>query len=221
MSQTNILTKKIPLKVIIAGAPAAGKGTQCETIKEKFGVVHLSTGDMLRAAVTGKTELGLMAKTFMDAGQLVPDSLIIDVICDRLREKDCAKNGWLLDGFPRTRAQADALTAAGMVPDCFLLLDVDENILVDRVTGRRTDPETGAIYHMKTKPPPTAEIAGRLVQRSDDTADKIKLRYREFKKHIDDIQSCYSNKMVRVDGAQSPDVVGSSIVDCLKEICVM
>jgi adenylate kinase len=176
-------------------------------------VVHLSTGDMLRAAVTGKTELGLMAKNFMDAGQLVPDSLIIDVICDRLKEKDCVEKGWLLDGFPRTKAQAEALSAAGMVPDCFLLLDVEESILVDRVTGRRTDPDTGVIYHMTTKPPPTTEIRDRLVQRSDDTAEKIVLRYREFKKHIDEIQSCYADKMVWVDGSQTPDAVGYCIVD--------
>ena len=203
------------LKIIIAGAPAAGKGTQCENIKKKFGVIHLSTGDMLRAAVKGQTELGLMAKNFMDAGQLVPDSLIIDVICDRLKEGDCVEKGWLLDGFPRTKAQAEALNKAGMVPDCFLLLDVDESILVDRVTGRRTDPETGAIYHMTTKPPETKEIADRLVQRSDDTADKIKLRYREFKNHIDEIKACYEDKMVWVDGAQAPDVVSECIVSSI------
>ena len=99
-----------------------------------------------------------------------------------------------------------------MVLDCFLLLDVDESILVDRVTGRRTDPETGAIYLMTTKPPETKEIADRLVQRNDDTADKIKLRYREFKNHIDEIKACYEDKMVCVDGAQAPEVVSECIV---------
>ncbi|RYH05182.1 hypothetical protein EON65_45410 [archaeon] len=109
------LTSKntFPLKLIIAGAPAAGKGTQCEIIKARYGLVHLSTGDILRAAVKEGTPLGLQAKTFMDAGKLVPDELIIGVICERLQQSDCRECGWLLDGFPRTKAQADALRAAG------------------------------------------------------------------------------------------------------------
>ena len=109
-------------KIIIAGAPAAGKGTQCEVIRKDFGVVHLSTGDILRAAVKEQSELGLKAKSFMDAGKLVPDELIIGVVCDRLKQTDCVNQGWLLDGFPRTKSQADALNQAGMVPDCFVLL---------------------------------------------------------------------------------------------------
>ena len=188
-------------KVIIAGAPAAGKGTQCEVIKEKFGVVHLSTGDILRAAVKDGTELGKKAKAFMDAGQLVPDELIIGVICDRLQQPDCVSNGWLLDGFPRTKAQADALSAAGMVPDCFVLLDVPEEILVERVTGRRTDPVTGKIYHLKFNPPENEEVMSRLVQRSDDTAEKIVIRYREFQSHIDSIRSSYEDRLIWIDGS--------------------
>ena len=206
-----------PIKIIIAGAPAAGKGTQCEVIKEKFGVIHLSTGDMLRAAVKGKTELGLMAQSFMDAGQLVPDELIINVICERLKQEDCLKQGWLLDGFPRTKAQADALSAAGMVPDTFILLDVAEDVLVDRVCGRRTDPETGIIYHMTTKPPP-ADVVDRLVQRSDDTADKIKIRYKEFQNHAEEITSCYKDKMIWVDGAQDMSMVTQCVVSSLEKI---
>ena len=96
----------------------------------------------------------------MDAGKLVPDELIIDVVCDRLKQDDCIENGWLLDGFPRTKSQADALAAAGMIPDCFVLLDVPEEILIERVTGRRTDPDTGKIYHMTYSPPP-ADIVDR------------------------------------------------------------
>lgn len=108
--------RKFPLKVIIAGAPAAGKGTQCEIIKARYGLIHLSTGDILRAAVKAGTPLGVQAKAFMDAGQLVPDDLIMGVVCDRLGAADCRESGWLLDGFPRTKAQADALQAAGMFP---------------------------------------------------------------------------------------------------------
>jgi len=206
------------MKIIIAGAPAAGKGTQCEVIQDKFGVVHLSTGDILRAAVKEGTELGLKAKAFMDGGQLVPDELIIDVICDRLKQDDCVCQGWLLDGFPRTEKQAKALTSAGMVPDAFVLLDVEEDVLVERVTGRRTDPETGKIYHMKFSPPENEEIAGRLVQRSDDTAEKIVIRYREFQSHIDSIKSSYADKTIWVDGAMSKDDVTKCVIESLEGV---
>ena len=205
-------------KIIIAGAPAAGKGTQCENIVNDLGVVHLSTGDMLRAAVKAGTELGLKAKAAMDSGLLVSDDLIIGVICDRLREDDCVKKGWLLDGFPRTKAQAEALSKAGMVPDCFVLLDVPEKVLVERVTGRRTDPVTGKIYHLKFNPPPDAEVSNRLVQRSDDTEEKIVVRYKEFQSHIDSIQSCYADKMVWVDGSMSQREVKSCILDSLASV---
>jgi adenylate kinase len=125
-------------KIIIAGAPAAGKGTQCEIIKRELGVVHLSTGDMLRAAVNEQSELGMKAKSYIDEGKLVPDDLIINVVVERLQMPDCQSKGWLLDGFPRTRAQADALTRLGIEVDQFVLLDVPEEVLVERVTGRRT-----------------------------------------------------------------------------------
>ena len=116
---------------------------------------------MLRAAVKEGTELGKQAQAVMEAGQLVPDELIIGVVVDRLNQSDCVEKGWLLDGFPRTKPQADALSAAGMVPDCFLLLDVPQEVLVERVTGRRTDPETGKIYHLTFNPPENEEIAAR------------------------------------------------------------
>ena len=216
MSMTSSPPRKFAAKVIIAGAPAAGKGTQCEMIKAEFGLVHLSTGDILRAAVQAGTPLGVQAKAFMDGGQLVPDSLIIGVICDRLKEKDCEANGWLLDGFPRTKSQADALSAAGMVPDCFVMLDVPEEVLVERVTGRRTDPVTGKIYHMKFNPPVGEEVISRLVQRSDDTAEKIIVRYREFQSHIDAIKSCYEDKMVRIDGSTAQAEVSLGVSSAIQ-----
>jgi adenylate kinase len=216
MIMSSIAPRKYAAKVIIAGAPAAGKGTQCEMIKSEFGLVHLSTGDILRASVQQGTPLGLKAKAFMDGGQLVPDELIIGVICDRLKESDCEVNGWLLDGFPRTKSQADALSAAGMVPDCFVMLDVPEAVLVERVTGRRTDPVTGKIYHMKFNPPTDDIISSRLVQRSDDTAEKIIVRYREFQSHIDAIKSCYEDKMVRVDGSIAQSEVSGLVAQILE-----
>ena len=205
-------------RLIIAGAPAAGKGTQCETIKSTFGVVHLSTGDILRAAVKAGRPRGVTAKGFMDAGQLVPDELITNVVCDRLKEEDCVTKGWLLDGFPRTRAQADALTAAVGKPDCFILLDVPEAILVERVTGRRTDPETGAIYHLKYKPPPEDQaVKARLVQRSDDTEEKIVVRYREFAAHVESVKASYSDRVVWVDGSLPADAVSRCLLDAVQQ----
>ncbi|MFN9981871.1 MAG: adenylate kinase family protein, partial [bacterium] len=146
--------KPRPLSIIIAGAPASGKGTQCEVIKELYDVVHLSTGDILRAAVAARTPVGIVAKGYMDAGKLVPDEVIINIVKDRLQEEDCQTRGWLLDGFPRTKAQAEALKEAGVCADCFIFLNVPDEILVERVVGRRTDPVTGKIYHVKYFPPP-------------------------------------------------------------------
>lgn len=214
-SSTSTIPRATP-RIIIAGAPAAGKGTQCEQIKEQFGVVHLSTGDLLRAAVKEGTPLGIQAKKFMESGELVPDELITGVVCDRLRQEDCLTKGWLLDGFPRTKNQAEALTEAGMVPDCFILLDVPEEVLVERVTGRRIDPSTGKIYHMTFNPPPS-DIVPRLVQRSDDTAEKIVTRYREFQQHVDAVKSSYVDKLVWVDGSLSQDTVSRVLMKALAD----
>mmetsp|Transcript_59309 Transcript_59309/g.171364 ORF Transcript_59309/g.171364 Transcript_59309/m.171364 type:complete len:262 (+) Transcript_59309:284-1069(+) len=202
--------------IIIAGAPASGKGTQCEVIKEKFGVVHLSTGDMLRAAVAAGTEVGKMAKDFMDSGKLVPDEVIIGVVKDRLDESDCKDNGWLLDGFPRTQAQAQALADAGVSADCFLFLDVPDEVLVERVVGRRTDPETGKIYHMKFSPPEDEEVLKRLEQRSDDTEEKVKVRLEQFHANVDAVKDSYTDIMVVIDGNRAPDVVSKDIVDAIE-----
>lgn len=199
-------------KVILAGAPAAGKGTQCEVIQTNFGLVHLSTGDILRNAVEEGTLLGLMAKPYMDAGHLVPDDLVIELILSRLKDNDCETRGWLLDGFPRTKSQADALHNSGILPDVFLLLDVPEDILIERVTGRRTDPLTGKIYHLTFNPPENDEVASRLVQRSDDTAEKVIVRYREFQSHIGAIKSSYEDKMVLIDGSLKPSDVTKFVV---------
>jgi adenylate kinase len=198
-------------KIIIAGAPASGKGTQCEFIKEAFGCVHLSTGDMLRAAVVAGTDLGKEAKGHMDSGGLVPDKLIIDIIIARLAEPDCVKDGWLLDGFPRTRAQADALAEAGLACDTFILLNVPDHLLVERVCGRRSDPETGIIYHIKYKPPPNDEIANRLTQRSDDTEEAIMVRVKNFHSNVNAIIDAYLPQLLSVDGTRAPTLVWNEI----------
>lgn len=199
------------LKIIIAGAPASGKGTQCEIIKEKYGVVHLSTGDMLRAAVAAETTVGKLAKEYMDSGKLVPDDVIIGVVKDRLDSDDCKKNGWLLDGFPRTQAQAEALADVGVSADCFIYLDVPDEILVERVVGRRTDPETGKIYHMTFSPPEDDDVRDRLVQRSDDTEEKVKVRLEQFHANVEAVKGSYSDIIVDIDGTKPPTEVAAAI----------
>lgn len=205
------------LKIIIAGAPASGKGTQCELIKNNFGVIHLSTGDMLREAVSAKTEVGIKAKDYMDSGKLVPDEVIIGIVKDRLAEKDCVTQGWLLDGFPRTRAQADALAEEGIEADCFLFLNVPDEILVERVVGRRTDPVTGKIYHMKFSPPEDKEVIERLEHRSDDTEEKVVVRLEQFHANVDAVKGCYKDISIEIDGSAQPSEVASKIAEALDQ----
>jgi len=207
-----------PLKIIIAGAPASGKGTQCENIRERYGVVHLSTGDMLRAAVAAQTDVGKQAKEYMDSGMLVPDEVIIGVVKERLDQPDCKKDGWLLDGFPRTAAQADALAEAGISADCFIFLNVSDSILVERVVGRRTDPVTGKIYHMTFSPPKDEEILARLEHRSDDTEEKVKVRLGQFHANIGAIKGNYADMTIEVDGSKKPSEIAANIESEIKKM---
>ncbi len=170
---------------------------------------------MLRAAVAAGSDVGIEAKDFMDAGKLVPDQVIIGVVKDRLKESDCVKSGWLLDGFPRTPAQAEALVDAGVSADCFIFLDVPDDILVDRVVGRRTDPETGKIYHMTFSPPEDEEVLARLEQRSDDTEEKVKVRLEGFRANIDSVKGVYKDISVEVDGTNEPEEVSATIVEAI------
>mmetsp|Transcript_155721 Transcript_155721/g.283200 ORF Transcript_155721/g.283200 Transcript_155721/m.283200 type:complete len:292 (+) Transcript_155721:71-946(+) len=202
-------------KIIICGAPASGKGTQCELLKEKYGVVHLSTGDMLRAAVKEGTEVGLKAKGFMESGKLVPDDVIIGIVKDRLAEEDCEKCGWLLDGFPRTEEQAKALQAAGIEPNSVLYLDVPDEMLIERVVGRRTDPETGKIYHVKFFPPENDEIAKRLTQRADDTEEKVRVRLEAFHEHMGAVEAVYKDLISKTDGTKPKEEVFESLTKAL------
>lgn len=200
------------MKLILSGAPASGKGTQCEKVVRDFNVVHLSTGDMLRAAVKANSELGRKAQSYMNKGELVPDALIIEMLTARLGEEDCARRGWLLDGFPRTRAQADALARAGIVPDAFVVLDVPDADIVDRVTGRRLDPETGKIYHVKSKPAKDPAVQARLVQRDDDTEQTARTRLETYKRNLSAVLGAVpAHALVRLDGARAPDAVYADV----------
>jgi len=205
-------------RIIISGAPASGKGTQCEYIVEKFGVVHISTGDALRAQVQAGTELGKMAKGFMDKGALVPDDVIIGIVKDRLAEQDCKDKGWLLDGFPRTGVQADAMEKAGIKADKFVLLNVPDNVLIERCVGRRTDPVTGKIYHMKFNPPPNdPEVLARLVHRSDDTEEAMVKRIEQYKKNVDAIKGYYKGITHEFDGVGDKHDLASKIAKFIAE----
>ena len=204
--------KKKVLKIIIAGAPASGKGTQCELIVQKYGVVHISTGDALRAQVAANTPLGVKAKECMDNGALVPDDLIISIVKARLAEQDCQDKGWLLDGFPRTGVQAEALKAAGITPTHFVLLDVPDSILVERCVGRRSDPETGKIYHLKFNPPPDdPALRARLVHRSDDTAEAMGKRIKMYHDNVDAIIGFYEDICRKFDGTRDKRAIAEHV----------
>jgi len=165
--------------------------------------VHLSTGDLLREAVKNGTALGTAAKAFMDRGDLVPDALVIGLVKEKLDSKEVAQHGWLLDGFPRTKVQSEALTKEAIIPHVLLFVDTPDDILVDRVSGRRSDPETGKVYHLKFNPPPP-EIKDRLVHRSDDTPEKVLVRLKAFHENVAGVVAHFANytTILKVDGNQ-------------------
>ena len=204
------------LKIVIAGAPCSGKGTQCEFIKDRFGVYHLSTGDLLRAEASKGTKLGLEAKKYMDKGQLIPDELIITVVKEKISSPAIAKKGWLLDGFPRTAKQAEALKEAGIDASLFLQLNVPDEVLIKRVTGRRLDPETGKTYHVEFDPPPK-DIASRCIQRSDDTEEKIKTRLTAYHEQIGAIAKQYEQVKVEIDGNRKKDAITKDVSKAIEE----
>jgi adenylate kinase len=213
-----LLAKPITPKILIAGPPAGGKGTQCEQITEKFGVVHISTGDLLRAEVKAQSEEGKQADEFMKAGALVPDSLIIEMVKKRLLQDDVQAKGWLLDGFPRTKAQAQALQDAGIVPQIMVQLEVPDDVLIERIEGRRTDPETGKVYHLKFNPPPAndAEVMKRLEQRKDDTREAMVSRLATYHKNVDEILAFYTHVLFKTDGNRDKDSVTFDVLKAVE-----
>ncbi len=193
------------MKLIFLGAPGAGKGTQAEVLSAKLSIPTISTGNILRAAVSAGTPLGLKVKQFMDSGALVPDDVIIDIVRERLSEPDCA-NGWILDGMPRTIPQAEALQAAGIVPDAVVSLEVPDELIEKRMTGRRACPKCGATYHIEAKPPVQegkCDICGAaLIIRKDDKPETVKSRLAVYHRETEPLKAFYSalGKVKEVDG---------------------
>ncbi|ELX8379391.1 adenylate kinase [Providencia vermicola] len=171
------------MRIILLGAPGAGKGTQAQFIMEKFGIPQISTGDMLRAAVKAGSELGLKAKELMDNGKLVTDELVIALVKERIKQDDC-RNGFLLDGFPRTIPQADAMKEAGIDVDFVLEFDVPDEIIVERIIGRRVHAPSGRVYHVTFNPPKVEnkdDVTGEeLTIRKDDQEDTVRKRLVEY-----------------------------------------
>jgi adenylate kinase len=216
------------MRVILLGAPGAGKGTQATAIKEKFNIPQISTGDMLRAAVKAGTQLGLEAKKFMDAGGLVPDEVIIGLVKERIKDADCA-NGFLFDGFPRTIPQAEAMKQAGVDIDYVVEIDVPDKEIVKRLSGRRVHLSSGRTYHVEFNPPKVAgkdDVTGEdLIQRDDDKEDTIKKRLEVYHTQTELLVGYYSQwaaqggkapKYVRVHGIGSVDGIRDQIFAALQ-----
>ena len=195
------------MKLILLGAPGAGKGTQAEKIVDKFGIPAISTGNVLRAAVKDGTEMGLKAKSFMDAGQLVPDEVVIGIIKDRLKEKDC-ENGFILDGFPRTIPQAQALEDAGIEIDKVVDIEVPDEKITKRMSGRRVCAKCANSYHLEYKKPQVEGVCdacgGELIQRKDDAPETVQARLVEYHEMTEPLKDFYQNlgKLVIVEGQE-------------------
>ena len=188
------------MRLILLGGPGAGKGTQANYIKEKYGIPQISTGDMLRAAIAAGTELGRAAKAVMDAGQLVSDEIIIGLVKDRIAQPDCAK-GFLFDGFPRTIPQAEAMKAAGVLIDYVVEIDVPDSEIVKRMSGRRVHVASGRTYHVVFNPPKVAgkdDVTGEdLIQRDDDREETVKKRLDVYHAQTEPLVKYYSDWAAR------------------------
>ncbi len=208
------------MRLILLGAPGAGKGTQANFICQKYGIPQISTGDMLRAAVKAGTPLGLEAKKVMDAGGLVSDDLIINLVKDRIAQSDCAQ-GFLFDGFPRTIPQAEAMKAAGVKLDYVLEIDVPFDAIIERMSGRRSHPASGRTYHVKFNPPKVAgvdDVTGEpLVQRDDDKEDTVKKRLEVYASQTRPLVDYYAN-WARTDAGAAPRYRAISGLGSVEEI---
>jgi adenylate kinase len=220
------MTNSQPTYIILLGPPASGKGTQAARLEDKLEIPHVASGDLFRYNLKNETELGLKAKTYMDKGELVPDDVTIAMVLDRLSREDC-DDGALLDGFPRTIPQAEALNRAlaeeGESIDLVLNIQVPEDVLIKRVTGRRLCRQCGASYHLEYKPPEEPGVCdkcgGELYQRDDDTKETARKRLEVYREQTQPLVDYYSAKdlLVNIDGDQSIDEVTESLLEAIEK----
>lgn len=213
------------MKIVLLGPPGAGKGTQAKSISNRYSIPHISTGDIFRKNISENTSLGIEAKSYMDKGLLVPDEVTINMVKDRLNQNDC-ENGYLLDGFPRTVAQAEALDSfleeRNEKLDTALAIEVPNEFILERMTGRRVCPSCGASYHVKFNPPSdnkTCDLCGtEVVQRKDDTEETVKERLEVYGKETEPLINYYDGKgnLAAVDGTKAINEVFRGICDILE-----
>ena len=203
------------MKLILLGAPGAGKGTQAELLSAKLNIPAISTGNILRAAIKEGTPTGLEAKGYMDAGKLVPDSVIIGIVAQRLEQPDCAK-GFILDGVPRTIGQAEALDKAGVGFDKVLSIEISDGEIEERMSGRRVCQSCGAPYHVKAKPPKAEGVCdscgGQLVQREDDRAETVRKRLEVYHAETEPLKGFYEGKGILAPVANQDTIEGTTKV---------
>ncbi len=213
--------RRIKLNIVLFGPPGAGKGTQAKELINKYSIPQISTGDILRTAIANKTTLGLEAKKFMDAGNLVPDEVVNGLVKERLQNDDCQK-GFILDGFPRTVEQAktldEILMSLGKSVEKVIALDVPDSEIVERITGRRTSIKTGKIYHLKYNPP-IDEKEEDLIQRDDDTKEVVLKRLENYEKQTAPVLDYYNNqgKVIMINGTKTPTEITRDIIEILGE----
>ncbi len=211
------------MKLILLGAPGAGKGTQAEVISEKYDIPTISTGNIIRAALKNGTEMGLKAKAYIDSGRLVPDDVVIGIIKERLQDADC-QNGFILDGFPRTIPQAEALDNMGVIIDAALSIEVADREIVKRMSGRRVCEKCGASYHTEFKKPSVDGVCnacgGALVIRKDDEPDTVLDRLDIYHKQTEPLKSYYKaqDKLITVEGQDKVSDTTALVLSALSEI---
>lgn len=213
------------MRIILLGAPGAGKGTQAQFLMDKYGIPQISTGDMLRAAIKEGTPLGLEAKKVMDAGQLISDDIIIGLVKERIAKTDCEK-GFLLDGFPRTIPQADAMKENGVVVDHVIEFDVADKVIVERMAGRRVHPGSGRVYHIVYNPPKEDgkdnETGEELIIRADDTEETVRKRLGIYHEQTMPLVDYYQTEAKagntqyhKLDGTQAVEAVSAQLAELL------
>lgn len=208
------------MKLILLGAPGAGKGTQAEILSHKLGIPTISTGNILRAAIKNGTPVGLKAKSYVESGALVPDDVIIGIVAERLAEPDC-KGGYILDGMPRTIPQAEALETAGVAIDCALSIEIADEVIVERMSGRRTCTNCGATYHVVSAPPKTEGVCDNcgsaLTIRKDDAPETVKSRLEVYHRETEPLKAFYEarGKLKSVDNQPSIEATTAEIEKAL------